>query len=834
MSTFLNNLRFIVRQLLKRPGFTVIAILTLALGLTINAIVFSYVGDLYLRPLETPHPEKLVRLFQRSPQVKSLLDFSYPDFYDIRLGLEDPNQHDPGLTQAFSGVAAYRRVPVHIGQSDRAQERSWLQMVSNNYFDVLALKPMLGRFFLTEEGMQAGKDPIVVLTHDYWQRRCHSDPDIIGQTIEICCLPMTVVGVTPPGFYGMEWSRNLSGFAPISMMPQLTPFFGRQLSQRNSFTFQLCGRLQADVSPSQAQSSADVLFTHLLQQYPDEHLPGNIKVLREPECRPTPALARTISRTVKVLMGLSLLVLIVAAVNFTNLLYTRMHERQQEIAVRRALGAGRCHLFSQLLWESVLLASGAALVGLLVTPWVRMALDRLLLSLNDALPIFDHTWDWRQTVFTFVLALLVAVLACTLSSLRILGLQLVPLLKEGGSRGSTQHFPLRKILVITQIALSCLVLICACLAARSLQKLASVDLGFNEKNLLLASYNLGTHRYVKIKGFAKAVQFHQDVLTQAQGLPGVQAATLVEHAPYSDEVTWLTDYLPEGQVPKPDQELLSAPCHKVAETFMQTFEIPILTGRDFTPNDNDQNAQVIIINQAMADCLWPDGDALNKRLRINGELRQVVGIVPNGCYYSMTDPTQPYAFIPLRQGFVGNITLALRTTGDPMRYIPMIEQLIRKIEPGMPIYNVLTMQQQIAGSPLGLMPLRIGATIVGIQGALAMFLAVVGLYGLITTSTAQRTQEIGIRLALGACPHTILLMVLRQGALLTAVGLGFGLFSALIIGYWLRHLLYNISSADIVSYLVTSAVLSITTLIACAIPAYRATKIDPMEALRCE
>lgn len=834
MSTILNTFKYVIRQLRQRPGFTLVTVLTLTLGLTINALVFSYVSDLYLRPLAAPQPEQLVRLFQRTPQVKSLLDFSYPDFRDFRLGLEDPNLNDPALARAFSGLAAYRRVPVHIGRSDGPQERSWMQMVSNNYFAVLNLRPVLGRFFLPEEGREPGQDPIVVLTHDYWRRRCNSDPAIIGQTVEICCFPMTVVGVAPPGFYGMEWSRKLSGFAPISMMPQVIPFHARQLGNRANAAYQMLGRLQNDVTPRQAQAAADVLFARLLQQYPDAHLPGHIEVKRERDCRPTPALAARTSLIVTVLMGLSLLVLAIAAVNVTNLLTTRLHEREQEIAIRRALGARGSHLIGHVLWESVFYALGAALLGLLITPWLRMGLDRLLLSISDAMPAFDYGQDWRQMGFTFGIALVLALLVGAVPSLRTLGLQLVPLLKEGGTRGNTQRFPLRKALVIAQIALSCLVLICAGLAARSMQRLASVDLGFNQENILLASYNLGTHRYVVRKGFGKAAQFHAEVLAQAQALPGVKSATLVEHAFYGDEVTWLTGYLPEGQDVDPGQELLSAPCHKVAETFCSTFEIPILTGRDFNANDDNQNAQVALINQAMAERLWPDGDALNKRLRIDGELRQVIGIIGNGCYYSMTDPTQPYALIPLRQRFAGNITLALRSQGNPMQHVTQVEQLIRKIEPNMPIYNVRTMEQQIAGSALGLMPLRVGATIVGIQGGLALFLAVVGLYGLVAATTAQRTQEIGVRLALGACPGQILLLVLRQGSLPILIGLGLGSVAALALGRSLEHLLYNISSADAITYIATAAVLAVTASLACLIPACKAARVDPMEALRYE
>ncbi|MFC1766095.1 ABC transporter permease, partial [Planctomycetota bacterium] len=231
MTTLINDIKFSIRQLIKRPGLVVVAILTLALGLTINALVFSYVNDLYLRPLPAPQPEQLVRLFQRSPQVDSLIDFSYPDSFDLHQGLADPNQRYPGLAQSFTGLAAYRRVPVHIGRSDGPQERSWVEMVSNNYFEVLEIKPLLGRFFLAED-QQPGQEPIVVLTYDYWRRRCQSDPDIIGQTLNIRCLPTTVIGVCPPGFHGMEWSRDLSGFAPISIVKELAPFTARLLSRR--------------------------------------------------------------------------------------------------------------------------------------------------------------------------------------------------------------------------------------------------------------------------------------------------------------------------------------------------------------------------------------------------------------------------------------------------------------------------------------------------------------------------------------------------------------------------------------------------------------------------
>jgi predicted permease len=527
-------------------------------------------------------------------------------------------------------------------------------------------------------------------------------------------------------------------------------------------------------------------------------------------------------------MVMALLVLAITVANVANLLYARTAGREREVAIRGALGATRSRLLSQLLAESTLLALAAGALGAMAAIAVTPMLGNLVVP-GDMAPPANTGTDWRLFVFTFVASLATGVLAGLLPSLKATRLEILPLLKNSPAIAGGRH-RLRSLLVIAQVAFSCVVLICAGLAARSVQKLSQINLGFRPDHIFLATVDPSLQRYRD----ERSRQFQAQLLDKLRALPGVTSASIASHLPFDVGGSQRAGVWPEGQTPTESQKFLTVVCTSVDRAYLETMGTRIVAGRDFTAHDDEAAPRVVIINRALARMLWPNADPVGKRLVLQGDAMQVVGVVDEMRVWTIADTNRPLIFYPLAQHFQQSVTIVARTGMDPIEITASVKQAVARLDPGMPIYNIRTLDQQIASSPMGMAPMRMGTIIAGGQGIIALFLATLGLYGLISQSVKRRTHEVGIRMALGATSSSVVNLVLRNGLKLAGIGLALGLLAALGLTRFLRGLLYGVSPFDPVSFAAVAAMLIGVGILACWLPAHRAAKVDPVVALRNE
>ena len=826
----LHDLRYALRQLAKSPGFTAVAVFTLALGLTVNAAVFSFVSNFFLRPLPAQHPEQLVVIAQKSPGFGLPYPLSYPDFVDFRRAVEGGDGEHLEMAKTFSGLMAYMEAPVHLSRSGEATARTWVHVVSNNYFSVLGVQPLHGRLFLPIEGLQKGADPIIVLTHEAWRTRFAADPGIVGQVVKLNGVTFTVVGITPPGFVGASWGTALSGFVPASMLPQLAPGHASAFTNRGSTGFFLMGRLQPGAEYEQARAAAKVMMARLLKDYPAVHGPRVTPVvMRESRSRPSPFVANYTPLIVGALAALSLLVLVIAMANVANLLFARAADRERELAIRGALGASRWRLLRQLSVESLLLALGAGVVGTIAALWIDPYLGAIGPGGEMAPPAYVGT-DWRLFVFTLGASLATGLLTGLLPALKASRLELLPRLNESTRTMAGGRQVLRSLLVVGQVAVSCVVLVCTGLALRSLQKLSHINLGFQPRQLLLASFDLGLQRYNKDQGR----QFQTRLLEQVRTLPGVRDASLAEHVPFEVGSGMDGDITPEGRTVVADAGFQYIPCLVVEHAFAATIGLHLGQGRDFSERDAIGTPLVALINPTLAVHFWPGENPVGQHLLMHGDRVEVIGVTTDVRYWAITDEARPLIFLPLAQHYRDHLSLVVQTEGSPDQVSSAVERIVHQLDPDLPLYNVRKMEQQMADSPLGLMPLRLGASIAGAQGLIALLLAALGIFGLVSFAVTRRTREIGIRMALGARTTDVLRLVTRQSFKLTFIGLACGLLLSVGLTRALTGILYGVSPTDAIVFAGVALLVVAITLLACWLPARRATRVNPVEALRAE
>jgi predicted permease len=829
MNTLLHDIRYAFRKLCKTPGFTAVAIITLALGLTVNAAIFFMINDLFLRPLPAADPGRLVVIGQTTTMMPMIVPFSYPDYQDFQRSVEG-NGHDfPEMAMAYSGIMAYLESAVQISRQGEAAERTYVHMVSGNYFAVLGAQPMMGRLFLPDEGKTIGADAIIVLTYETWKNRFAADPHIIGQTVKINGLPFTVVGVTQPKFVGAQWGTALSGFLPITMMPKIHPGSEEILFNRGYTSVFMMGRLQQGASLAQAHAAAGLMMARIMKDYAPQHPQGaSATVIRESMSRPTPFVANFTPLIAGALMILSLLVLAITVANMANLLYARAADRERELAIRGALGASRGRLLRRLLAESTLLALAAGTIGAIAAIAVTPLLGKMIVP-GDMAPPANTGTDWRLFAFTFVASLATGILAGLLPALKATRLAILPLLKNAPTSAGGRH-RLRSLLVIGQVAISCVVLICAGLAARSVQKLSQLNLGFRPDHLFLANVDPQLRGYSEDRSRA----FHAQLLSKLRALPGVTSASLSTHLPFDTGGSQRAGVWPEGQTPTEIQKNTLVPCTSVDPAYLDTLGTRLLSGRNFTERDNASAPRVVIVSRMLAQQLWPNADPVGKQLSLQGESMQVVGVVGDMRVWAITDSDRPLIYYPLAQHFQNSITIVARTGMDPLEITASVKQAVAQLDPEMAVYNIRSLDQQITTSPMGMAPMRMGTFIAGGQGIIALFLATLGLYGLISHAVKQRTHEIGIRIALGATRGNVLRILIQQGLRLVLIGLGIGLAAAFAITRVLSSVLYGVKATDLLTFGGVSLLLASLALFASYIPARRAASIEPMQALRSE
>jgi predicted permease len=822
MRSLWHDLRYALRALSNSPWFAALAIVTLALGIAVNTSIFSVINGFILRPMPVPHPEQLAVLALQQAGDHSLQKFSYPDFVDIR-----------EQSASFSDIVAYRLTLAGL-TADNHGDHCIVTRVSGNYFSDLGVQPALGRLFLPTEGQTPGADPLLVLGYSFWQKRFGSDKNILGKHMEINNHPVTIAGVAAKEFHGtysivdselyVLLSADISsqGDSPVQDL----------WTRRSDRSLSLMARLKPGVNLKQAQTSFAVVGQHIAEQHPETD--KSIAILGFPEklARPDPDPDNSLPGVAAAFMALAALVLLVACFNVTNVLLVRATARQREMAIRAALGAGRGRLVRQYLTESVLLAFLGAAGGMLLAFWATQYLSTL--SLGTDLPIqFDFMPDSRVYLFSLGAALLTGVIVGVFPALRVARRDVSAILHDGsrGSSGGRRRQFVRGTLVVAQVAGSLVLLIVAGLFVRSLGKAQTIYLGFDPHNVLDFSLDVQQVSYPEVQGRA----FYRELESRLRALPGVVSVSGAFSVPLGVMSASGLLYV-EGHPVPAGQQPPGADYNMVSSAYFDTLRIPVHRGRAFTDADTEKSPSVAIINQTMAKQLWPDQDALAKRFSTkgaSGPFFEVVGVVQDGKYKGVIEDPQAHFYLPITQSYVPLRTFHVRTSGPPESLAAQVQAQIRELAPTLPVSELQTMEQSLQGVN-GFLLFRLGAQLTGTMGLLGLVLAVVGVYSVASYAAAQRTQEIGIRMAIGATPGDILKMVLRQGIGIVGIGLLVGLAAAFAGTRLLADLFYGVKPGDPLTYAAVATLLLAVALLACWIPARRATRVSPTVALRFE
>ena len=811
LDTLWQDLRYGLRMLAKNPGFTAAAVLTLALGIGANSTIFSWINSTLLNPIPgLRNTGDLVALTSGSVGDAPLL-FSYPDFTDLR-----------DRTQSLSGLLAFNLHSMNLTGTGKP-EHVWGTMVSANYFDVLGVRPALGRGFLPAEEQQPGGTAVVVISHHLWQTHFGAQESAIGATLHINRHPYTIVGVTPPLFQGSETGLRSDLWIPLVMERHVIS--GASLLERRGSSWLMpLGRLKPGVSREQAQQEMRLLMGQIVRQYPESHQ-GPTEVTAYPLWRGPYGANAYLYVLLPMLMAIAGVVLLLACANVTNLFLARTLARRREMAIRFSLGAPRSRLVRQLLVESLLLSAAAGLLAMLVTLW-SSSLFVQMVPATDVPISLPAGADGTVLLGTLVLAAAASVGFGILPALRSSRVLPAAVLKEHTqSAGGPRRAWLAGGLVIAQIALSMLLLICAGLFIRAFRNAQRVHPGFNAGHVLLASVDLTAAGYTEDSG----VEFERRLVARLEALPGVQSASLASWAPLGF-VYSLSEVKPEGYVPRPHESMLIGGA-AVTPNYVRTMQIPLLAGRDFTFHDDRTAKRVAMVNQALAQRYWPGQEPLGKRIFADNQWFEVAGIAQNSKYSDLSESPQPFFYVPMLQDYSTSPMIHLRVAGDPMAAFPAVENAVHDLNADLPVFDAATMESRVQIASTGE---RLAASFVGDFGLLALVLAAVGIYGVIAYATRQRTHEIGIRMALGARSSSILRLVLSQGLRLTLAGLAGGLGLSLALTRLLSSMLFGVTPTDAPTFAGVALLLGLVALAACYLPARRALSVDPMMALRHE
>ena len=814
MSNLLQDCKYGFRVLRKSPGFAAIAILTLALGIGANTTIFSWINSALLNPVPgLSRPSEVVSLTLSKPGDNPF-PFTYPDFEAMRNG-----------QQSFTGIAACNFVQVSLKGKSKP-ERIWGMVASANYFDVLGVRPIIGRGFLPEEDTKPGGAPVAVISYRLWQTHFAANPDIVGQTIEINEKPYTIVGVTPAAFQGSQTGIRTELWIPIMMEAQVDPM-GDLLHDHHQFWLLGFGRLKPGVRLEQAQQEMTLRLAPEVKAYPEEHK-GHDTVTIYPLWRNPFGLNMFLSMLLPALMCIAGLVLLLACVNVANLMLVRAVGRRREIAIRMSLGVSRWRLVRQLLVESLMLALAGGAVALGITFWTQGTLMKFM-PVTEDLPL-SLTIEADHTVLlaTVVISVLTGVIFGIVPALRSSGVAPAEVLKEetGSASGTLRKARLASCLVVAQISLSLLLLVCAGLFIRSFRSAEQIDPGFNARNVLIASYDLFTAGHSESTG----AEFDRQLMTKLEALPGVQSVALTNRIPLFGGGS--TSVKPEGYV-SPANESMETQAAIISPNYFHTMQIPLVKGRDFTLQDTKSSQRVVIVSEAFAHRYWPNQEAVGKQLNsdFTHEWFTVVGVARDAKVTSLNEKPMPFVYLPLYQVYRPTLTIDARVAGDPLVFAKSIEKTVHTLNPELVVFDITTLQSR---SQLASFGQRVAGTFVGAFGLLALALAAVGIYGVTSYTTRQRTHEIGIRMTLGATRQNVLRLVLVYGLRLMLIGIGVGLVLALVLTRFLGGLLLGVTSTDALTFCSVALLLCAVALLACFIPARRATCVDPMAALRYE
>lgn len=818
VETFFEDLRFGARMLHKNLGVTAIVVLTLAVGVGANTAIFGLVNGFLLEPLPVPRPKQMVALVIQSYSSLGALGFSYPAFVEFRKETES-------FCNVF-GQALGRITFTAEGHTDTLA----VSGVTGNYFSGLGLKPALGRLILPGEGEHPGEPAIVVLGYSFWQRRFGGDAGVIGKQVRANGRPATIVGVAPADFHGQFSGFDLDAFLPLSTLyPDQS---GVNLWNSRSIHMLLSlGRLKPAVTILQAQSRFDVVSRRLAAQYPATDEDISVRVMDERLARPIPYANDAFIVFSGLFLILGALVLLLACTNIANILMARASVRQREMAIRAALGGARSRLVRQMLTETILIAMLGGLAGVMLGAWLGRLISAIHIS---GIPIrIGFGFDWRLFAYALAAVLFTAVLAGLSPALRATGADVNAVLHQGGradASGSARH-KVRGDLMAAQVAGSLMLLIVAGLFVRSLHAVEHMDLGFDPDQLLNVALDPSLNKYTE----SQTEEFYRSLETKVRAVPGVQTASLASSVPIGRILGKQSVYF-EGRPVPPGQHASELFFNTVDPDYFETMRIPLLLGRAFTDADSEASQRVAIVNETMAQHFWPGENPIGKRFSLTsdaGPFIEIVGVARNGKYRVLAEDPQPYFYLPLAQNFTPQLVLQIRSAIPAKSLISEVHRAILALDANAPTEDIQTMRETLSGA-LGYFIFRVGASLAAAMGLLGLLLAVVGVYGVVSYAASQRTQELGIRMALGASPRQILALLLKQGARLVAAGLFVGLAGAWTLTRAMSHMLVGVSPSDPLTYLSVAALLSFITLLACWIPARRALRADPMVALRYE
>ena len=820
MGSLLQDLRYAFRVLSHKPGFTIVAVLTVALGIGANATIFSVVDAIVFRPLPVNDPGSLVRLFNTSNiEIVETDNLSYPDYVDLR----DKND-------VFSSMLAFDTASLVFGKGDRSDVATGY-VASGNFFDMLGVKARLGGTFHPEDDEPAAA-PVAVISYAAWQRRFGGDPNIVGQRIDLSSTPFTIVGVAPEGFTGLLKPYSPEFWIPIGKHATLRDGGAASLQNRQERNLDIVGRLKPGVTLEQAKANMTALARGLAEVYPDTNLNRGLLVIPANRIAVDPSLDKYVYIGSAFLMILSGSVLLIACANLANLLLARGMARRREMAIRLSVGGSRRRLIRQLLTESVVLAVMGGAAGLLVAMWCAAFLNviKLPLPIDFALGV---QLDWRVLAFTFAVSVATGIVFGLIPALHASKLDLNSALKDesGAVKGSRGRALLRSALVVGQVTVSLVLLIFAGLAVRSLRNATSIDPGFNPRNVVVATIAPRLSSYGETKGRA----FFRELLARLNALPGVESASMTANLPLTLSVA-LSFFTLEGEEQLPENQRRSVDMTMVSPEYFRTVGIPFIAGRDFSERDQDAASQLVVINETMARRFWPNENPVGRRFSttlFGAQLRraEIIGVVKDGKYRTLGEEPRPFVYANMVQNYAGMATLIVRAGGDTRTVFADIRKTVSSIDRSMPVFGLMTLTERIG--PSLLLP-KYAAMLFGAFGVLGTLLAVVGLYGVVSYSVSQRTHEIGVRMALGGQRSDILKLVVGEGMVLTGVGLALGLAGALVLARFISVILYGIGSADPVTFIGISVLMIVVTLEACYIPARRASGVEPTVALRYE
>ena len=822
---FQQDLRGGLRMLKKSPGFTFVAVLSLALGIGANTAIFTIINAVFLHPLPVEEPARLAEMFTHDTLTIDananfqLTGTSLPNYEDYR----DQNT-------VFTGLATVTfPIPLNWGGQTEPQQLN-ASLVSGNFFDVLGVKAYRGRMFIADGDKKLGGNPEAVLGYSMWARQFGANEKFIGQTITLNGTAYTVVGVAPPSFKGIvSLGRPDVLWIPITMRDYVLTGQLKDLENNRRFRWlSIVGRLKPQVGVSEAQAAMKTIAAGLEKEYPRDNKGRTVELFPLNQSALGINQRRQFSLAGGVLMSVVGLVLLIACVNLANLLLAQAAKREKELSIRAAMGAGRFRLVRQLLTESTVLSLLGGLAGLVVAYWGRNVLwsFRPPFLLEGSI---DLSFDARVLGFTLLISLFTGLFFGIIPAIKASGTNINEILKTGGRGGALgwTHNRLRGLLVISEIALALVALVGSGLFLRSMQNAQQFNPGFESQNLFQLLFDLGALRYDANHG----QQFFRDAIERAKSVPGVVSASVSSNGVFGGGL--LGTIFREGEQTDPNNRGTLVNFDDVTPGHFETMRIPLLSGRDFTDFDRENTTRVAVINEAMAKMVWPGQEPLGKRFAIVQEpnLLQVVGVVGTAVIGQIGEDPQPIAYLPMRQQYSPGAALVVRTTSNPEPLLGAVRKQVEQIDRNLAFTNGQTVQQ-ILGQ--GLWAARMGAALLGLFGALALILASIGIYGVLAYSVAQRTSEIGLRMALGAQPRQVLGLVLRQGMLLALIGAAVGILVALPVARMAANLLYGVSATDPLTYAGITLLLMGVALLACYLPARRATRIDPLIALRVE